>query len=82
MGPDAASLRGSHAERLLLAIGGQLVFACLVALAAGTPPALEATIAFGLALAFGLELQGRRAGRPKRIRRASAPQRGEQPEHR
>ena len=58
---NAADLRGSRLEWVLLAIGGQVVFACLVALAAGVPPAIEVTIAFGLALAFGLELQGRRA---------------------
>ena len=58
---NAADLRGSRLEWLLLAIGGQVVFACLVALAGGAPPAIEVTIAFGLALAFGLELQGRRA---------------------
>ena len=50
----------ARAELLLLAIGGQAVFACLVALATGAAPAIEATIAFGLALAAGLELQARR----------------------
>ena len=58
---NAADLRGSRLDSVLLAIGGQVVFACLVALAVGGPPAIEVTIAFGLALAFGLELQGRRA---------------------
>ena len=50
----------ARAELLLLAIGGQAVFACLVALATGAAPAIEATIAFGLALAAGLEIQARR----------------------
>ena len=35
--------------------------ACLVALATGAAPAIEATIAFGLVLAAGLELQARRS---------------------
>jgi hypothetical protein len=61
MGTGAGTLpRGKRAERLLLAIGGQSVFACLVALVAGAPPAIEATIAFGLAIAVGLEMQDRR----------------------
>ena len=57
---EASASRGHRSERLLLAIGGQTVFACLVAILSGAPPALEATIAFGLAIAIGLDLQGRR----------------------
>ena len=63
--------RGSPAwvERLLHAVGGQTVFACLVALATGAAPAIETTIAFGLAVAAGLELQARRPdARPVPVR--------------
>jgi hypothetical protein len=61
--------RRAWRERLLLAIGGQTVFACLVAVATGTPPAFEATIGFGLLLAGGLELQARRTDpRPRPVR--------------
>jgi hypothetical protein len=68
------SVSGGRAERLLLSIGGQSVFACLVALVAGAPPAIEATIAFGLAIAVGLEIQDRRelAQERSRATRASA----------
>jgi hypothetical protein len=62
-----------RSERLLLAIGGQTVFACLVAVAAGTPPAIETTIAFGIALAGGLELQARRAAPRRRAARTAGP---------
>ena len=47
-------------ERLLLAIGGETVFACLVVLATGAAPAIEATVGFGLALAVGLGIQAQR----------------------
>jgi hypothetical protein len=60
-------------ERLLLATGGQTVFACLAAVATGTPPAIETTVAFGLLLAGGLELQARRTDPRRRAIRTSDP---------
>lgn len=55
-----STLRGRRVEWLVLAILGECAFASLVALVTGVPPAFEATVAFGLVVAFGLEIQDRR----------------------
>ena len=53
------AIHGGRNERILLAIGGECTFACLVALVTSTPPAIEVTVAFGIAVAIGLEAQAR-----------------------
>jgi hypothetical protein len=48
-------------ERLALVVGAEVVFAVLIDLLTGTPPAFVTTVAFGAALALGLGWQARRS---------------------
>lgn len=48
---------GDLGGRLALVVGAEIVFATLVDLVTGTPPAFIATVAFGMALAIGLGWQ-------------------------
>ena len=48
---------GSFAEFLLLVLSAEILFAVLVRLVLGTPPAGATTVAFGLFMAVGLGFQ-------------------------
>jgi hypothetical protein len=48
------------AGRLTLVVVAEMLFAVLVDLVTGTPPAFVTTVAFGMALAVGLSWQARR----------------------
>jgi hypothetical protein len=53
--------RHALGERLALVVGAEVVFAVLIDLLTGTPPAFVTTVAFGAALALGLGWQARRS---------------------